>query len=458
MSSGPPPKPPKQSDDDGDIVFEGVAHDQQPVPGQRPDDNKQWAVVTCGSIDTTGPTVYVDLDVLRDMEAHARSDTSVELGGVLLGGQFLDDQRRPFVVVSDSLRAEHYAATRGSFTFTHETWAEITRQREQLPDHLQMVGWYHTHPNWGVFLSGMDQFICSHFFARPLDVALVIDPCRNETGWFVWRAGVAEPVRTKGFYLFAHRHRLAELEFFAAGYNWPVTPEHDPRFVSHGERIVQPIVNIHDQRTAWMPMAVLGMLGVQTLLVALLAVRTMFPASPPPVADQHPDGSRAFSAIREQAYVDLLNLGLQDASGQRVAERFAQLAEQNAKAESNLRGQIVLNERLDEQLNETKKLLDQSRLLADHQAAELEKASAEIQNLRTRTGDEPASLASLSWTTWLIIACGAVALLVIGAATGAALYNAAVRRQESSPDDESASSFGFSSTGDRPTRSSTHID
>jgi hypothetical protein len=64
----------------------------------------------------------------------------------------------------------------------------------------------------------------------------------------------------------------------------------------------------------------------------------------------------------------------------------------------------------------------------------------------------------LSWTTWLIIACGAVALLVVGAATGAALYNAAVRRQESSPDDESASSFGFSSTGDRPTRSSTHID
>ena len=67
------------------------------------------------------------------MEAHALSDTRVELGGVVLGGQYEDEQGRPFVVIADTLRAQHYESTPGSFKFTHETWADFTRQRADLP-------------------------------------------------------------------------------------------------------------------------------------------------------------------------------------------------------------------------------------------------------------------------------------------------------------------------------------
>src|SRR5262245_25919176 len=100
------------------------------------------------------------------MEDHAQSDTTVELGGVLLGGVHEDEDGKPFVVVTDSLRAQHYESTKGSFKFTHDTWSQITREREEFPAELQMVGWYHTHPDWGVFLSGMDMFICDNFFNR----------------------------------------------------------------------------------------------------------------------------------------------------------------------------------------------------------------------------------------------------------------------------------------------------
>src|SRR5262245_24827620 len=100
------------------------------------------------------------------MEEHALSDTAVELGGVLLGGHYEDEAGRPFVVVTDSLRARHYESTKGSFKFTHDTWSAISREREQFPAELQMVGWYHTHPDWGVFLSGMDMFICDNFFNK----------------------------------------------------------------------------------------------------------------------------------------------------------------------------------------------------------------------------------------------------------------------------------------------------
>ena len=174
----------------------------------RPDDDRHYAVAPVGDPNEADLPIFVDLDVALEMEEHALSNTDVELGGVLLGGQYHDPQGRPFVLVTDSLRAQHYESTKGSFKFTHDTWQEITRQRDQFGPDVQMVGWYHTHPGWGVFLSGMDLFICEHFFNRPLDVALVIDPCRDERGLFQWSDDQPRRVRqTSGFYLVASRFR-----------------------------------------------------------------------------------------------------------------------------------------------------------------------------------------------------------------------------------------------------------
>jgi proteasome lid subunit RPN8/RPN11 len=181
----------------------------------RPDRDRRFAVVTCGAPAAGALPIFVALDALRDMEAHALSDPRVELGGVLLGEPCVDDQDLPFVVIADSLRARHYENTAGSFTFTHETWAEFTRQRAVMAAELQMVGWYHTHPNMGVFLSELDRFICEHFFNRPSDVALVIDPCQQDRGFFQW-SGLGPPQRTGGFYVFASRQRAAELKCLVA--------------------------------------------------------------------------------------------------------------------------------------------------------------------------------------------------------------------------------------------------
>ena len=193
----------------------GEVEEAAPETELRPDQNRRYAVQAYGEPKGEQLSIFVDLDVMRDMERHAQSDTSVELGGVLLGGQFLDDLGRPFVLISDSLRAEHYEATKGSFKFTHDTWSEITRQRDEFPEELRMVGWYHTHPDWGVFLSGMDTFICDHFFNKPLDVALVIDPCRGDRGFFQWSEDRTNRLpRTAGFFVISSRFRKAELERF----------------------------------------------------------------------------------------------------------------------------------------------------------------------------------------------------------------------------------------------------
>jgi hypothetical protein len=92
------------------------------------------------------------------------------------------------------LEAKHDENTQASFTYTHDSWEEITRQRDRLHPALDIVGWYHTHPDFGIFLSSHDLFIHRHFFAQQLQVAYVIDPIRQTRGFYQCREGAVVQV------------------------------------------------------------------------------------------------------------------------------------------------------------------------------------------------------------------------------------------------------------------------
>jgi len=259
---------------DPDIQF-GELEEDEPDVELRPDRNAHYAVVPYEDPQPDELPIFVDLDTLIEMESHALTDTSVELGGVMIGGQLHDEDGQPYVLVQDSVRAKHYEATKGSFKFTHDTWGQITRERDDFPDDWDMVGWYHTHPDWGVFLSGMDMFICDNFFNKPLDVALVIDPCRQDRAFFQWTGDPRERKRrVGGFYVIASRHRQAELEQFVAelqeGYTMRTDPNVRAGYGVSGGGGAPTIVNITEQRPGWMGQAIVGMLFVQTLMLFLM--------------------------------------------------------------------------------------------------------------------------------------------------------------------------------------------
>ncbi len=141
--------------------------------------------------DSESVLISIDAEVWRQMMVHAFETTKVEVGGVLFGQVWKDQRSRQqppqqHVWIRSLIRARHQRSTSCSLEFTHETWEAVAKERKQLDPTWTMVGWYHTHPNWGIFLSAMDLFICKSFFASPHSVALVIDPCRNQFGCFGW--------------------------------------------------------------------------------------------------------------------------------------------------------------------------------------------------------------------------------------------------------------------------------
>ena len=65
----------------------GEVEEAEPEVRLRPDDNKHFGVAPVFSPSKNELPIFVDLDAMIDMEDHALDDTSVELGGVMLGGQ-----------------------------------------------------------------------------------------------------------------------------------------------------------------------------------------------------------------------------------------------------------------------------------------------------------------------------------------------------------------------------------
>jgi proteasome lid subunit RPN8/RPN11 len=155
-----------------------------PQPGRiagqkRPLHDFTWAAVD----------VFIEEPALRAAQAHALSSPTREVAGVLVGPP---PEKQPDgryrVHISDTIIARHTVMQGASVTYTPESWRYMNDQLTlRYPDETGiMVGWYHTHPGFGIFLSGMDLFIHQNFFTQIWHVALVLDPRARSAGFFGW--------------------------------------------------------------------------------------------------------------------------------------------------------------------------------------------------------------------------------------------------------------------------------
>jgi proteasome lid subunit RPN8/RPN11 len=122
---------------------------------------------------------------LRQIEGHASRDLTRELGGVLLG-EVGNDEAGFIVKVRATLPVHTDDHGPVHFTFTADSWAQLHEERARRYPELDIVGWYHTHPNLGVFYSADDVIVHQAAFVMPWQVGLVYDPVRGEgclVGW-----------------------------------------------------------------------------------------------------------------------------------------------------------------------------------------------------------------------------------------------------------------------------------
>ena len=204
---GPPEEQPADESD-----FEIALGPLQTVEYEQrtaPDAQRRLACMQCGRPDSREPRIFISMQAMAKIEAHGRTDLSKEIGGVMMG-ECGRDEKGLFVEVLDAIPADHVEHSSAQITFTHNSWPDIDRkQAEQCPD-LKRVGWYHTHPGFGVFLSHMDVFIHKHFFNQPGNIAYVYDPVGRRRAFFRWSGKKIQSAG--GFMIFGSRKETRQLE------------------------------------------------------------------------------------------------------------------------------------------------------------------------------------------------------------------------------------------------------
>jgi proteasome lid subunit RPN8/RPN11 len=133
--------------------------------------------------------ILMDESPLRAMQAHALSSLDREVAGVMVGQRPEKQPDGRYIVhIIDSIAAKYTVTQGASVTYTPESWRYLNDTLwERYPDETAvMVGWYHTHPGFGIFLSGMDLFIHQNFFTQIWHVAYVLDPRARTSGFFCW--------------------------------------------------------------------------------------------------------------------------------------------------------------------------------------------------------------------------------------------------------------------------------
>jgi len=134
--------------------------------------------------------------------AHSGTDLNNEVGGWLLGKYRIDrSSGDQFIVVDTILPAQQIIHGNAFLTFTQDSQVTLLNY---VYDHLStkdVLGWFHTHPRMGVFLSEYDTWLHENFFPELWQVALVIEPFSSSGGFFIRQKGnLLDPRNYYGFY------------------------------------------------------------------------------------------------------------------------------------------------------------------------------------------------------------------------------------------------------------------
>jgi proteasome lid subunit RPN8/RPN11/uncharacterized small protein (DUF1192 family) len=146
-----------------------------------------------------GKSIYIAQPVYRAIHKFAAGKTTVESGGMLVGG-VIQEFGKANIIINGFVEARFCEATASTLKFTHETWAQCHKDIARKYPGQKIVGWIHTHPDFGIFLSEYDKFIQENFFKEEDQIAYVVDPVQGAEGFYVWKNGKIE--RSKGFFIF----------------------------------------------------------------------------------------------------------------------------------------------------------------------------------------------------------------------------------------------------------------
>ena len=130
--------------------------------------------------------VYIHRKILNEINSFCKK-SKFEIFGYL-AGNILKWKEKMYIVIKDQLfikggiQSHKYSTSqiKGTSGIYDKKFKKLKKKNENL----RIVGWWHSHPNFGCFLSSTDLHTQQYFFPDSYQVALIIDPIQDVFEFF----------------------------------------------------------------------------------------------------------------------------------------------------------------------------------------------------------------------------------------------------------------------------------
>ena len=126
---------------------------------------------------------------MRNHALSARKEKK-EVMGVLLG-EVKKSKEKTYIVARDTVTTD-LDATNVSVRFDRAGFEKLFAGMDEAGFDYVIVGWYHSHPGHGCFMSSTDIETQKSMFSSPWHIAVVIDPLKFDVAAFALRGGKVE--------------------------------------------------------------------------------------------------------------------------------------------------------------------------------------------------------------------------------------------------------------------------
>lgn len=155
------------------------------------------------------PSAFVELDQHIHWGKQTQ-ENSCEQGGILIGSVYNDNESDSVCGVVQHVIPSTKPGNITYIQFTHDDWISMYKEFEDKYSNsgdanqsLKVIGWYHTHPNMPVRMSGIDKSTHIGFFTNFWQFSAIFNP-----QWGIWAVFSGKECKNCKGILFCHKNDI----------------------------------------------------------------------------------------------------------------------------------------------------------------------------------------------------------------------------------------------------------
>lgn len=148
-----------------------------------------------------GLRIYMEDYVHTYLYQYARSSVNGEKLAVLMGKtKVVDGQKTVFI--SGVVQARFTEKIKGVETITTQSWKYISEEMEKYFPDLKVVGWMHSRPSFGAFVTSRDEAYHKKVFNNDSSVFFVVDPLDRMDRFYTMNEAGGSMRPVKGYFVY----------------------------------------------------------------------------------------------------------------------------------------------------------------------------------------------------------------------------------------------------------------